>query len=509
MPEGDYFYDVRVDDAGVVWIATSNGVLRFDGRLWRAIGVKDGLASPDIVALAIGSGEIWIAYRDAFGLARLRFHGQAVDITQVTQRDGLSSDLMYAVAFDHAGRLWASTDNGVDVLLGNSTGQGRWRHYGMDDGLIWDDGNDHALSIDVQDNVWIGTSRGLSRYSAPEYPVPDAPSAVVLTAIQGVSREFQPDDHPVLPHAQNSLLIQFSGLNYSSETHTRYRYRLIGSKSAWTETREKSVRFEDLAGGHYVFEVIAAGSNGLWSPVAARFAFSVQPPWWLTWWFLLACAVAVVLLGRAFWRYRMRVLVAQKELLEQQVIDRTAELRESHRQLEEIAYYDVLTSLPNRRMFTEQFRSRLALARRHSENFALLLIDLDNFKQVNDSFGHDAGDAMLVGSAGLLQSAVRESDCVARLGGDEFASLLVSPSDTSGVAMVAQRIVTSFAGGIDFNGRTLSGSCSIGVAIFPADGDSQEALYKSADTALYEAKRAGGNTWRRFLPDDAGASTAL
>jgi GGDEF domain-containing protein len=270
----------------------------------------------------------------------------------------------------------------------------------------------------------------------------------VLTAIRGAAGEFQPGDRPVLSHAQNSLLIQFSGLNFASETRTRYRYRLLGNDTTWTDTRETSVHFEGLPGGSYVFEVIAAGTNGQWSPVPARFAFSVKPPWWLSWWFIAGCALAAVLTGRTLWRFRVRTLVAQKALLEQQVIDRTAELRESHRQLEEIAYYDSLTSLPNRRMFTEQFRSRLALSHRHGAPFALLLIDLDNFKEINDAFGHDAGDAVLVECASLLRSAVRESDCIARLGGDEFAILLTRPIDPSGIEAACKRILDSFAAGI-------------------------------------------------------------
>jgi diguanylate cyclase (GGDEF)-like protein len=194
----------------------------------------------------------------------------------------------------------------------------------------------------------------------------------------------------------------------------------------------------------------------------------------------------------------VRALVAQKNLLEQQVIDRTAQLRESHRQLEEIAYYDMLTSLPNRRMFTEQFRARLALARRHNETFALLLIDLDRFKQINDSFGHDSGDAVLMEAGIILRAAVRESDCVARLGGDEFAVLLISPSDSDGIYTVCERIVENFACGISYNESTLNTSCSVGIAMFPMDGDTQERLYKSADMALYESKRIGGGTWCRY-----------
>jgi diguanylate cyclase (GGDEF)-like protein len=403
--------------------------------------------------------------------------------------------LIYALAFDHAGRLWASTDNGVAVQDANATGAARWRHYGMEDGFAWDDGNDHALSIDENDNVWVGTSRGLSRFAPSPNAIPDTASAVVLTSIHGIAREYQSGERPVLPHAQNSLVIQFSGLNFAYETRTHFRYRLLGSERAWTDTRESSVHFEGLPGGSYVFEVIAAGPNGIWSPVPARFAFTVTRPWWLTWSFLIACVLATILLGGALWNFRVRALVALK--------DRTAELRESHRQLEEIAYYDALTTLPNRRMFTEQCRSRLTISRRLETPFALLLIDLDDFKETNDSFGHDAGDAVLVGSAGLLKLAVRESDCVARLGGDEFAILLISPLDPGGIEAVCERILQSFAEGVDFQGVRLRSTCSIGVAVFPADGDTQDRLYKASDVAMYEAKRMGGNRWFRYQADMA------
>ena len=490
-----FFRDVLLGKDGVVWVSTSNGLARFDDGHWKVFTERNGLKSSDLSAIVEGQGAIWVAYRDALGIGRVQFHGDQIEATLITTKEGLSSDLIYALTFDTSGRLWATTDNGVNVLEHD-----RWRHYGMEDGLIWDDGDDLALSADHDGNVWVGTSGGLSRFAPLHYTIPDPPPPIVLTSIQGGSQTFQPEDRPVLSHAQDSLLIQFSGLNYSSETRMRFRYRLTGYEKNWNETLERNVHFAGLPAGKYVFEVVAAGSNGLWSPVPARFAFSVKPPWWLSWWFIAICVIVALILARALWRYRVRVLVAQKELLEQQVIDRTAELRESHRQLEEIAYYDALTSLPNRRMFTEQFRSRLALSRRQVDSFALLLIDLDSFKQTNDSFGHDAGDAVLIESANLLRAAVRESDCVARLGGDEFAILLITPTDPAGVEMVCQRIVESFATGVSFNTSILKASCSVGVAVFPCDGDTQEGLYKSADMALYEAKRLGGNTYCRYRP---------
>lgn len=323
----------------------------------------------------------------------------------------------------------------------------------------------------------------------------------MLTAIKGGGQEFQVDDHPVLDHAQDSILIRFSSLNYSSETRARFRYRLRGYENSWNETRERDVHYAGLPAGRYVFEVSTAGPSGAWSPIPAQFSFAVKPPWWLSWWFMASCLGLALLLARAIWQFSVRALLAQKADLEREVADRTAELTESHRHLEEIAYCDMLTSLPNRRMFTEQFRARLSLAHRNGESFGLLLVDLDHFKQVNDLFGHDAGDVVLAQTAIRLRAAVRESDCAARLGGDEFGVLLVSVQDRAGIEAVCIRLIESVVIGVSFKGTNLEVGCSVGVAVFPDDGETEEDLYKSADLALYDAKRSGQSTfcWHQTL----------
>lgn len=171
-------------------------------------------------------------------------------------------------------------------------------------------------------------------------------------------------------------------------------------------------------------------------------------------------------------------------------------LKDAQTKLEQLAYFDVLTGLPNRRMFTENIRKLLAQAQRRDERFALLLMDLDDFKSINDTLGHDAGDSLLIEVAARLTAAVRDTDSVARLGGDEFAILVADGSDPESVAAVCKRIMESFAVGIPIKGTTTKTGVSIGAALFPGHGATQDALYKSADLALYEAKRAGGNVWR-------------
>jgi diguanylate cyclase (GGDEF)-like protein len=129
---------------------------------------------------------------------------------------------------------------------------------------------------------------------------------------------------------------------------------------------------------------------------------------------------------------------------------------------------------------------------------------VDEFKAINDTFGHDAGDAFLVEASHRLVSAVRSTDKVARLGGDEFAILLSGNSDEDCLETICDRIVHSFSPAIDFNGASIKASVSVGIALFPEHGNTTETLYKSADLALYEAKRAGRNTWCSYGPEMQG-----
>jgi diguanylate cyclase (GGDEF)-like protein len=171
-------------------------------------------------------------------------------------------------------------------------------------------------------------------------------------------------------------------------------------------------------------------------------------------------------------------------------------LRTVQDELEHFAYFDALTSLANRRMFSEHLRRLIALSGRYGTRFALLLIDLDRFKDINDTLGHDAGDALLVEIGARLRRAVRADDQVARLGGDEFAVILQDADNVDEIRQICARIADSFAKDVQFNGKRMTPSTSVGVAMFPEDGDQGETLYKSADIALYEAKRGGRNTWR-------------
>jgi len=189
--------------------------------------------------------------------------------------------------------------------------------------------------------------------------------------------------------------------------------------------------------------------------------------------------------------------------LEGTVEQRTAELRESQRQLEKAAFYDALTGLPNRRLLEERFAHCGASVRRKGDQLGILLIDLDHFKETNDKYGHDSGDAVLVETACRLTTAVRECDVVARMGGDEFIVLLPETSNRAGIESVCQRIIKTLIQPVIFNGHEMRSTASIGVALFPDHGTTWHLVYKAADLALYSAKRAGRCTWRWHHQDKA------
>jgi diguanylate cyclase (GGDEF)-like protein len=180
--------------------------------------------------------------------------------------------------------------------------------------------------------------------------------------------------------------------------------------------------------------------------------------------------------------------------------DVTAAREMEHRVLHQ-ATHDALTGLPNRAMLNEQLAHTIALASRKQWQVALMFIDLDRFKVVNDSLGHAVGDQLLQQVAGRLQAAVRESDLVCRQGGDEFLVLLPDAATDESVTQVAERVLQSLDRPFAVDGRELSVTPSIGIAVFPRDGEDMDGLVKSADAAMYAAKEAGRNCHRFFSRD--------
>jgi diguanylate cyclase (GGDEF)-like protein len=166
------------------------------------------------------------------------------------------------------------------------------------------------------------------------------------------------------------------------------------------------------------------------------------------------------------------------------------------KRVEYLAYHDTLTALPNRSLLTTLLTQGINQARRHDGRLAVLFIDLDRFKLINDTLGHDAGDRLLMDVAIRLKACLRESDVVARLGGDEFVAMLPELNEETDVATVAQKILAALARPSFLQGHEFRVTASIGISTYPRDGLDADTLIKNADGAMYQAKEHGRNTFQ-------------
>jgi diguanylate cyclase (GGDEF)-like protein/PAS domain S-box-containing protein len=198
------------------------------------------------------------------------------------------------------------------------------------------------------------------------------------------------------------------------------------------------------------------------------------------------CLTALMLSGRP------RLLATIRNISERKLAEQRVQF---------LAFFDALTGLPNRTLFQDRLTKALASARRQKDKVALLFLDLDRFKDINDSLGHSLGDLLLQEVAERLKRWGREQDTVARLGGDEFLITLTQVTDVPDVAVAAERLMDAMTAEFIIQGHSLSVSCSIGISIFPEHGADCETLIKNADAAMYHAKDAGRNNFRFFAED--------
>ncbi|HWU84616.1 MAG TPA: EAL domain-containing protein, partial [Rhodocyclaceae bacterium] len=211
-------------------------------------------------------------------------------------------------------------------------------------------------------------------------------------------------------------------------------------------------------------------------------------------------------------RQAQEALAQAHELLEQRVVERTAELAEANVQLQEevferiraeqriwhIAHHDALTGLPNRALLHDRLDQLLAQAERNGNRVAVMFVDLDRFKRINDTLGHDVGDELLKSVASRLSGVVRAADTVSRLGGDEFVIVLPDVGAPEDAERVAEKVVEALAPAIAIQGHELRATPSIGISLYPDDGTDAYTLMKNADTAMYHAKGEGRNNYQFF-----------
>jgi signal transduction histidine kinase/CheY-like chemotaxis protein/streptogramin lyase len=321
--------------AGQVWAAGDLGAALWSGDAWKRFTTKDGLKSNMVAQVAPeADGSAWLGYRDAFGITHLSAPVSAPKADHVTAANGLRSDKSIFLGFDKRGWFWVGTDHGVDVF-----DKARWRHYGRADGLIWDDCNGNAFLADTDGTIWIGTSKGLSRFRPQLAPSSGVPPPVVFTSVRFGDLHIDASAGPAnIPYGKNSLQVRFAALTFIQGSNLLFRYRLAGMEEGWRETAQTELNYPQLPPGEYTLEVMARNAQDMWSTDPARLQFLVATPWWQTWWFRVVAILVCLAMGHAIWLRRTRRMADEKERLAKAVEERTVELSlEKQRVLEEKA----------------------------------------------------------------------------------------------------------------------------------------------------------------------------
>ena len=477
---------------GSTWVGGADGLFAYANGRWTNFTRNDGLSNQEVLALGAGAnGEMWVGYRFGGGIDRVHLTQEGLKVEKGVQRPG-SDGLVYFLAFDAAGGLWAGTERGVDMWNGS-----RWSHYDTSDGLAWNDCDLNGFAQEPDGTVWIGTSGGLSEFKPHPRLAPEAPIEVVFTKLVMGGADVSGQNNPSVSARTNSLSARYSALNVSSDERILFRYQLTGSNSTWTETTQRELQFAQLAPGAYRLEVEGQDGDGGWSGHKAEFAFRILTPWYSSWWFIGICVVLP--LAAAGFVVRLRVLNARRRERELQ------QLKAAHDEIRNLAFFDPLTGLPNRRLLLDRLQQTLAASIRSKRKRALLFVDLDDFKTLNDTLGHHIGDLLLQEVAKRILASIREIDTVARLGGDEFVVLLQDLSELAEDAaaqakIVAEKILATIHQPYRLDGRECRSSSSIGITVFGTQQDSTNEVLQQADIAMYQAKAAGRNTMHFFAP---------
>jgi diguanylate cyclase (GGDEF)-like protein len=427
--------------AGVIWIGSTNSLVRLaNGRL-ETFHKGDGLTEENGYSLIEAKdGTVYIGQRDSI----TAFDGRRFHVL----RSGM--DRVRRLALSGDGSLWAASGTGIHRLRG-----GNWVTNGLEEGLPSNAG--YTVFADSRERIWAGTTFGFGLYS------PRSDTYPPVTSIQENQnlRKAPPG---------GEVRFAFSGVDPWKQTPPErllFSWRLDGGE--WSAfDKENLVAVRALRSGAHIFRVRAMDRNGNVDPHPAAFPFEVLYPWYREWGFYIVAGVLVVALGQ----------VGQTGYT-------------YHRNLRFQCRHDVLTGLPNRLQFEEALSSALEKSTNGTSGVAVLFMDLDGFKAVNDNLGHLAGDKLLVNIGARLTTLLRPGDVLARLGGDEFAILLSKVEDRESVARFAARTLEGV--------RSCSPSpewrvaASIGISLAPEQGTLSHVLIRLADIAMYQSKAGNGD----------------
>ncbi len=495
------------DETGILWIGTYGGGLNaFDQKtgVWRHYKHDshdpNSVSSNSVISIHEDrSHMLWVGTSSGLN----QFDRLSRKWHRYSMQDGLVNDLVYGILEDDAGNLWLSTNRGLSCFnLRSKT----FKNYSEMDGLQNDEFNQGAYFKSRQGEIFFGGINGFNCFFPGRIKKNTHIPPVLITGLSFFNRPLEADEafwkleEIKLTDKDDFLGIEFAALDFRNPLKNQYAYKLEGLTRGWIFIgNRRHATFAHLASGTYTFRVKGANDDGVWNQSGCTLKIRVVPPVWGRWWFRILIILAVLIIAFGLLKWRVHRIEVQKRRLEVEVAERTGELRkkndeltEAYRQLGLVARRDPLTNLSNRRDMMEKIENEKARFERSGRPFVLLLGDIDNFKSVNDNFGHDAGDFVLVALSQAFRSMLRSQDSVGRWGGEEFIFLLPN-TELPGGWKVAEKIRNALLKSpCTYKGHKISVTMTLGVSVYNRPMAIKDCI-KTADEALYEGKVKGKN----------------
>jgi len=520
---------------GSIFVGMRQGLLRFEhGRL--ACDYQTAIKLPAIELIDIHEdvdGGVWLATWGT-GLYRIK----PGKWTHIDRRDGLYADNIHHIEIDDSGNMWIGSAKGIfrvrladidayaDGVRKSFTCFPYGAAAGASGGQCWAGTQPSGMKT-PDGTVWFACVNGLvachmvrRARNAPTALIEDILTNHVAAAPTPGRGESRID----VPPGSGALEIHYTGFDYFAPESTRFRYRLKGLDETWQSAGNRRVAYyTNVPPGSYTFLVSACNDEGAWGPEVGV-GIHIEPRFYQTTWFKIVAGCLVVFCVFVVFDYRHRQMLARNRALELAVDERTQQLSQAHTQvveqndelqtmhaeleaqneelvgtqlelerqnakLESLATTDGLTGLKNHRAFHDRLVAEWAGSERYGTPLSLILLDVDKFKQYNDTYGHPAGDDVLKRVGALLMSTSRETDFVARYGGEEF--VIVLSHTTSEAAMEMAERCRAAIEGETWPLRPVT--ASFGVSTYRPGLVGQADLIREADGALYVSKGSGRN----------------
>lgn len=541
---------VSIPQTDIAWFGTDDGLLKYDGKEFQYFreGLRDkniwSLALQDSDTLLLGTGKgIQKLHKQNIVSCKLemlipqsiindihidnhhrvlvatQMHGlfiftpQTSQLVNLTTENGLLHNDVWAVITDNSGNTWFNTSVSIDRYA-----NGFISHFNKNTGLFGSgEGSIHSVYKSMDGNIYFGIAPGIVEIPAAQKSIP------LITPILYINR-VTINDNPAslrenldLAHNQNNLQFHYIAVSTRKENPVQYRTRLSPLETQWSHASpDTAAKYLSLPPGQYTFEVQAnnGGGQNRWIKSENQIQIFIARPFWLSWWVISIAVLLGISLIILLIKWRIFHLEKQKKQLEEIVEERTQEIIRKNKELVELSITDPLTDLKNRRYLEEKIKEDISLIKRNiydqqkcGDNIkqfgicvlGVYILDIDYFKRVNDLYGHNAGDIVIVEIAQLLLRMLRNSDTIVRWGGEEFL-VITRQREKDNTYELAERIrktIENHPFQVDED-TVIHKTVSIGYAHFPfipgnVTAVSWAQVLSLADSALYLAKRNGRN----------------